>query len=265
MVPLRPPANLTGALVHRLAEEIRSGRLAPGARLPTEQDLMREAGVSRTVVREAVAALRAEGLVITRQGVGAFVTEHPGEGIFRLTPPEAEGLQQVIQVLELRLAVEVEAAGLAAERRSETALAAILAAEEAFEAATATGADGAEADFALHRAIVAATANPHFPRFFDVLGRHAIPRRALGLPERSEAERRAYLAQVAAEHRAVAQAIAGHDALSARAAMRRHLEAARERYRRLAAQAMASPDGGAGARTADEVADQTTAVMPPST
>ena len=48
MVPLRPPANLSAALVHRLAEEIRAGRLAPGGRLPTEQDLMREAGVSRT-------------------------------------------------------------------------------------------------------------------------------------------------------------------------------------------------------------------------
>jgi GntR family transcriptional repressor for pyruvate dehydrogenase complex len=235
MAPLRPPANLTGALVHRLAEEIRSGRLAPGARLPTEQDLMREAGVSRTVVREAVAALRAEGLVITRQGVGAFVAENPGEGVFRLTPAEAEGLQQVIQVLELRLALEVEAAGLAAERRDEGGLVAIRAAERAFEAALAAGDDAAEADYALHRAIFAATANPHFLRFLEVLGRHAIPRRALGLVERGEAERRAYLTQVAREHRAVAAAIEAGDPPAARAAMRAHLEAARERYRRLAA------------------------------
>jgi DNA-binding FadR family transcriptional regulator len=238
MAPLRPPANLTGALVHRLAEEIRSGRLAPGARLPTEQDLMREAGVSRTVVREAVAALRAEGLVITRQGVGAFVADNPGEGVFRLTPAEAEGLQQVIHVLELRLALEVEAAGLAAERRDSDALAAIRSAEQAFEAATAAGGDAAEPDYALHRAIFTATANPHFLRFLDVLGRHAIPRRALGLVERSEAERRAYLAQVAREHRDVAAAIEARDAPGARAAMRAHLEAARERYRRLAAQVM---------------------------
>lgn len=237
MAPLRPPANLTGALVHRLAEEIRSGRLPPGARLPTEQDLMREAGVSRTVVREAVAALRAEGLVVTRQGVGAFVTENPGEGIFRLTPSEAEGLQQVIQILELRLALEVEAAGLAAERRDDAALAAMAEAEAAFAAAMAAGNDAAEADFALHRAIFAATANPHFLRFLDVLGRHAIPRRALGLVERSEQERRGYLGQVQAEHRAVAAAIEAGDAPAARTAMRAHLEAARERYQRLAAQA----------------------------
>jgi len=237
MAPLRPPANLTGALVHRLAEEIRSGRLTPGARLPTEQDLMREAGVSRTVVREAVAALRAEGLVVTRQGVGAFVTERPGEGIFRLTPSEAEGLQQVIQVLELRLALEVEAAGLAAARRSDAAMAEIREAETAFDAAIAAGGDAAEADFALHRAIFVATANPHFLRFLEVLGRHAIPRRALGLVERSEAERRAYLEQVRREHSTVSAAIAAGDAAAARDAMRAHLEAARERYRRLAKQA----------------------------
>ncbi len=237
MPPLRPPANLTGALVHRLAEEIRSGRLLPGARLPTEQDLMREAGVSRTVVREAVAALRAEGLVVTRQGVGAFVTERPGEGIFRLTPSEAEGLQQVIQVLELRLALEVEAAGLAAQRRGDQALAEIKAAEAAFDAAMAAGNDAAEPDFALHRAIFVATANPYFLRFLEVLGRHAIPRRALGLVERSDAERRAYLEQVRGEHRDVSAAITAGDAGAAREAMRRHLEAARERYRRLAAQA----------------------------
>lgn len=235
MAPLRPPANLTGALVHRLAAEIRGGRLAPGARLPTEQELMREAGVSRTVVREAVAALRAEGLVVTRQGVGAFVSEHPGAGVFRLTPAEADGLQQVIQVLELRLALEVEAAGLAAERRDASTLAAMASAERDFAEAVAAGGDAAEADYATHRAIFAATGNPFFLRFLEMLGRHAIPRRALGLVERGEVERRAYLDQVAREHRAVIAAVAAGDAAGARAAMRTHLEAARDRYRRLAA------------------------------
>src|SRR5262245_38526137 len=71
--PLRPTRNLTEEIVERIAGEIRSGRLAPGAKLPTEQKLMHAMRVSRTVVREAVAALRAEGLVTTRQGSGAFV------------------------------------------------------------------------------------------------------------------------------------------------------------------------------------------------
>jgi len=55
----------------RLSADIRGGRLAPGTRLPTEQMLTTELGVSRTVVREAVAALRADGLIVTRRGSGA--------------------------------------------------------------------------------------------------------------------------------------------------------------------------------------------------
>ncbi|MBV9702238.1 MAG: winged helix-turn-helix transcriptional regulator, partial [Methylobacteriaceae bacterium] len=70
---LGPTLNRTQELAQRLADEIRSGRLSPGSQLPTEQELSSATGVSRTVVREAVAALRAEGLVVTRQGLGAFV------------------------------------------------------------------------------------------------------------------------------------------------------------------------------------------------
>ena len=62
----------------RLSADIRGGRLAPGARLPTEQALTSALGVSRTVVREAVAALRADGLVVTRRGSGAYVAESDG-------------------------------------------------------------------------------------------------------------------------------------------------------------------------------------------
>src|SRR5262249_60635175 len=72
-LPLGPAKNRTAEVVERLAAEIASGRLAPGAQLPTEQEMTAALGVSRTVVREAVAVLRAEGLVETRQGVGAFV------------------------------------------------------------------------------------------------------------------------------------------------------------------------------------------------
>src|SRR6478752_1221988 len=75
--PLAAEHKLSRGLFEQLAEQIKSGKLAPGERLPTEQELTRAARVSRTVVREAVAALRAEGLVITRQGVGAFVSASP--------------------------------------------------------------------------------------------------------------------------------------------------------------------------------------------
>src|ERR1700751_1124197 len=74
--PLSAPRSLASELVARLTDDITSGKIPPGSRLPTEQELIAATGVSRTVVREAVAALRAEWLVVTRQGVGAFVPEN---------------------------------------------------------------------------------------------------------------------------------------------------------------------------------------------
>src|SRR5262249_62372849 len=106
--PLAAAHKLSRGLFEQLAEQIKSGRLAPGARLPTEQALTRAARVSRTVVREAVAALRAEGLVITRQGGGAFVSAEPQHAPFRIEPERMQTLADIISVVELGLGVEVQ-------------------------------------------------------------------------------------------------------------------------------------------------------------
>ena len=74
--PLVAPRGLTDQLVARISADITGGRLLPGSKLPTEKEMMAATGVSRTVVREAVACLRADGLVMVRQGVGAFVAAH---------------------------------------------------------------------------------------------------------------------------------------------------------------------------------------------
>src|ERR1700704_624963 len=105
--PLVAERKLSRGLFEQLAEQIKSGRFAPGARLPTEQELTRAARVSRTVVREAVAALRAEGLVITRQGVGAFVSAAPQQAPFRIDADRLHNnLAEILHVMELRVCVE---------------------------------------------------------------------------------------------------------------------------------------------------------------
>src|ERR1700720_3312974 len=113
--PLPAQRSLSHALIERLTSDITAGKLAPGSRLPTEQEMIAATGVSRTVVREAVAALRAEGLLITRQGAGAFVAEG-GRRPFRINAGELRSLREVIEVMELRTGIEIESAGLAAER-----------------------------------------------------------------------------------------------------------------------------------------------------
>jgi DNA-binding FadR family transcriptional regulator len=238
--PLAAAHRLSRRLFEQLAEQIRSGRLAAGARQPTEHALTRAAGVSRTVVREAVAALRAEGLVVTRQGVGAFVSAEPQRAPYRIEPERLRSLADILDVMELRLGVEIESAGLAAERASRSQVKAIGAALEAIERAAAAGKSAVDEDLAFHRAIAQATGNPEFPRFLQFIGRHLIPRRTVsGLPERMGGEK-AYLAIIQEEHRRIFAAIRDRAPGAAREAMRRHLTRSLARYRRLAA---ARPNG----------------------
>jgi GntR family transcriptional repressor for pyruvate dehydrogenase complex len=232
--PLVTEAKLSRQLFEQLAGEIRSGRLAPGARLPTEQALTRAARVSRTVVREAVAALRAEGLVVTRQGVGAFVSAEPTRAPFRIEPERLQSLDEVLNVMELRLGVEIESAGLAAERASKAEVRAISAAVEAVDRAVRENRSAVDEDLAFHRSIAEATGNAEFARFLQFIGRHLIPRRTVaGLPERMGGQR-AYLAIIQEEHRRIADAIAARDPKAARETMRRHLTRSLDRYRKLA-------------------------------
>jgi GntR family transcriptional repressor for pyruvate dehydrogenase complex len=234
--PLAAARKLSRGLFEQLAEQIRSGRLAPGSRLPTEEALTRAARVSRTVVREAVAALRAEGLVITRQGVGAFVSAEPQRAPFRIEPERLESLADILNVMELRLGVEIESAGIAAERASRVQVKAIGAALETIARAAAAGRSAVDEDLAFHRAIAEATGNPEFARFLQFIGRHLIPRRTVtGLPERMGG-REAYLALIQEEHRRIYEAIRDGQPGAAREAMRRHLTRSLERYRKLAAE-----------------------------
>jgi GntR family transcriptional regulator, transcriptional repressor for pyruvate dehydrogenase complex len=230
--PLSPPRSLAHELVARLTSDITSGKIPPGSQLPTEQELIAAAGVSRTVVREAVAALRAEGLVVTRQGVGAFVPENARRP-FRVDLHQLSSLSDVLDVMELRTGIEIETAGLAAERASPAQLRTIADCLRAVDAAIARGEDGIDQDFALHCAIADATGNPQFRRFLEHLGRFIIPRETIrggpGMP------RRVYGRTFQKEHRDIVQAIRGGAVAQARAAMRRHLSNSRRRYQKFGA------------------------------
>ena len=218
MRPLRPARNLTEEVVARIAGEIRSGRLAPGARLPTEQELMAAMGVSRTVVREAVAALRAEGLVTTRQGSGAFVAADASRVPFRIDPDGLSSIGDVLDVMELRLAIEVEAAALAAERITPEQLAPIAQALRAIEAAIDRGEGAINEDFAFHRAIADAPGNPQFARA------PRVPR-----PPRHPAPERA---RVRGARRSEQRQLPGAHPEGARPHLRRHSRSATARRRR---------------------------------
>ncbi|MFT3666545.1 FadR/GntR family transcriptional regulator [Piscinibacter sp.] len=228
----RRPRTLAAGVVDALGERIRDGRLAPGDKLPTEAEVMAEFCVSRTVVREAISKLQAGGMVETRHGVGTFVVGAGDASAFRIEPQQLATLRDVIAVLELRIGVEVEAAGLAAQRRSEADLAAMRAALQAFAAALEEGRDAVAADFQLHSEIARATHNEHFAGLLATLGVQIIPRARLEAAGVIDPARQAYLRRVHAEHESIVDAIAAQDAEAARAAMRTHLANSRERRRR---------------------------------
>jgi len=224
-----------GGLVARVSEairrQIRGGDYPPGARLPSEAQLTALHGVSRTVVREAIAALRADGLVQPRQGAGVFVLEPEAEA----DPPplaiDRARISSIIEVLEIRTGIEAEAAGLAAHRRSPAQEEAILLAHEAIGRLAEAGAPTGEADYALHLAIADATNNPRFRQFLEFFGRAIIPRAALpGGETRQDAE---YMAQIDREHARIVAAISDGEDQTARDAMRLHLRGGQSRYRSL--------------------------------
>jgi len=223
--------TLTAQLVKALTERIDKGAFKPGDKLPSEQELIEEFGVSRTVVREAISSLRASGLVTTQQGVGAFVLRPASERPFRIDEAGLDLLKEVVAVLELRICLEAEAAALAAQRRSEAHLAAMRAALDRMNAAIAAAEDSVAADLDFHRVVSEATGNRHFTHLFNYLGQLLIPRARVETARHFAADPADYLRRVQREHEDVYQAILRQDPEAARSAMRLHLSNSRERLR----------------------------------
>jgi DNA-binding FadR family transcriptional regulator len=229
------PRNLALDVVDAVVERVRAGALAVGAKLPTEAAIMDEFGVSRTVVREALSKLQASGVVQTRHGVGTFVVGLGDASAFRIGPEQLATLRDIIAVLELRIGLETEAAGLAAVRRTDANLTTMRQALDDFAASVSAGLDAVTADFAFHAEIARATQNPHFTDLIGALGMTAIPRARLDQSASADAEKLSYLRRVNGEHESIYDAIAAQDPEAARAAMRTHLANSRERRRRAAA------------------------------
>ncbi|BEP56113.1 FadR/GntR family transcriptional regulator [Variovorax sp. V118] len=229
--PRQRARGLANGLVEDLGEKIRSQSLRPGDKLPTESAIMQAYGVSRTVVREALSKLQAGGLVETLHGVGTFVLQpRPGGmgGVFRLDPGEIATSVDVLAVLELRISLETESAGLAASRRTDEQLVAMRQALDAFEQNVKVGGDTVAPDFAFHLEIAQSTGNPYFADIMRHLGTTIIPRTRISAIRVQDGS---YLSRVNREHEEIYAAIARRDPESARAAMRIHLTNSRERLR----------------------------------
>jgi DNA-binding FadR family transcriptional regulator len=223
------PGTLGSRVAEMLLNKIRVDDLAPGMRLPSEQAMALHFGVSRTVVREAIALLKAEGLLETRKGSGAFVRkpELPyGASSDRLTE---QSIQSLLNLIEVRRGLESEIAALAAVRRTPGQLAEIEYAVRRIEEAVAAGHDGVEEDARFHLCIAEATGNPYWMRFVEMFAQPI--RSAVKVTRANEARREDFSRQVLTEHEKIVSAIAAGDAELARAAAAEHMEHAARRVR----------------------------------
>ncbi len=218
--------HLPTLVASSISREIAQGRLKPGAQLPTEQALSQTFGVSRNVVREAIAHLRSEGRVWSHQGRGAFVSEASNSTVLTIDYEGLRAADAFRDLFELRGILEVQAVGLAAARRSADDLASMRDAHAAMAAAPYGSIAWLKADLGLHRAIAAATDNGYMVQFIGFVServRESIL--AAGNKHKSDEMAKATLS----EHDRILAAVEAGDAALAQEAMRIHLAGAAER------------------------------------
>lgn len=219
---LNRPARLPVQIADALRKEILDGRLKVGDRLPTEQYLAQNFGVSRNVVREAIAQLRSENLVQSKQGLGTIVSAGSVE------PTLSFEAASYGQVYELRLGIEVQAVEFAVLRATPDQLKALGDTVELMRDAERWEAEGVDLDLGFHIAIAEATGNPLIVEAISYLAAkmrstieetRARSGNAVGEIKRLTIE----------EHAAIRDALLARDAPAAKKAMAAHIRNAAHR------------------------------------
>ena len=224
--PTPAGAYLSEQVADVMAADIRAGRLAAGDKLPTQAALVKQFLVSRTVVREAVSRLKSLGLVDSLQGSGVYVKEL-GFSPLNFDARSTVSKQAVIQMVELRRALEAEVAELAALRREQSDVRRIRKAIVLIDKAVLAGGDGVDEDVQYHRAIAEAARNPFLIGTLDYLSQFL--RGATRVTRANEARREDFARQARNEHELIAVAIEAGDAAAARQAAAQHMNNAIQR------------------------------------
>jgi GntR family transcriptional repressor for pyruvate dehydrogenase complex len=223
--------TLAHSVVAYVSDLIGEGRIGAGEKVPSEAEIIRVLGVSRSVVREAMSHMQAAGLVETRQGIGTFALARAPQSM-GLDTQSAMSKEDVFAILELRISLETESAGLAALRRSDVHVRQIRAALDIFLARCKADGETAAADTQFHLAIAQAAENRYLYDVLSHLTKELLPRArqsSVGVPRDAP---EIFIERVTREHEDILDAITRQDAESARAAMRTHLSNSRERLRR---------------------------------
>lgn len=203
-----------------LLARIRAEEWALGAKLPGETSLATQLGVGRSTVREAIRQLAGRGVLASRQGAGVFITSLDVPEDWDAVLRRAD----IIEVIEARIAMETEAAALAAQRRTPAELRAMRRSLNERGLRRSKIEEHVDADTAFHRSIVVASHNPLLIELFDSL----TPRSRQAMVEMLRL--RVHFGDDADQdaHADVVEAVAMRDAQAAAALSRAHLEALKQ-------------------------------------
>ncbi|MCG8358098.1 MAG: FadR family transcriptional regulator [Kiloniellales bacterium] len=219
-----------GALNDRVYDYIVSqiivGAFTLNARLPTEMQLAERLSVSRPVVRQALRRLKDDGLVVSRQGAGTFVVRRPAHQVFSFAA--VGSVADIQKCFAFRIALESEAAAIAAVEHDRESLDRLARALEDLERSLKSGTGGIDEDIAFHQTIAAASDNRFFLSTMTAIASQI--RVGIGLNRSLTLEQpKSRRLAVQEEHSAIYDAIAARNADGARRLMHRHLENARLR------------------------------------
>jgi len=223
---VRRTSLLPDQIAADIMAKITDGQLLPGDTLPTEHALAGTFGVSRNVVREAIARLRSDGVVESRQGRGAVVKPITERETFRVDIQSLGKSGNLADLFELRGLLEIEAAGLAAIRRTSLDLEEMCKAIAELDGEFQFDERRLEADAAFHRAVGKATGNAYLYGIICYLSSR--------LKETTRVTSSVYdkddLVQVTrGEHLKILKAIEASDRTGARMAMAAHISGASKR------------------------------------
>jgi DNA-binding FadR family transcriptional regulator len=212
-----PRRGAVADVLARLQQQIAAGEYKPNERLPSESELCKAFGVSRPVVREALMSLQALGLTTSQAGIGTFVVSD------RVRVPLLMGRYSPADVREVRRCIEIPAARLSAERRTDRDVGEIAAIMARMDDAD-NPARRNQLDASFHIAIARSSGNPLIVKLVEDL-RSVLEEHSLAVA-RAPYRRRA----ASHEHRAIYDAIVDRDPDAAAAAMEAHLAAAERTF-----------------------------------
>jgi len=218
--------KVVDVLYGQLLKSIVDGEFKAGERFATEEALCLRFGTSRPTVREALARLRADGLIVSRQGSGTYVTHTPSKSVLRFA--RVESIADIRRCYEFRLSIETGCARLAAKMHDSADLAAIETAFDALSQAIQAEKVGFHEDFLFHRAIALASKNGFFISTVDSIQEQTAFSMQLSRSLSQEKSERRQI-DVQAEHERILQAIRQRDEAQAEGYMREHILNAQQR------------------------------------